>query len=129
MKRLIAITTALLAMALPVVAYAAQPASPRGCRSPKSYIKDLRISTNRSGDTNRCFVAGFVAEKAPFVNGRHFRLAGNYYTDGDWYISKYTNLPHGSHQSRLGFTVRQTTGLGTPIGRTVVTFILQTAAG
>ena len=52
------------------------------------------------------------------MNGRHFRLAGNYYTDGSWYISKYTNLPTRPHQSRLGFTIRQTTGLGRPIGRT-----------
>jgi hypothetical protein len=100
-----------------------------GCRAPKGYIKDLRISTTRSGDTNRCFVAGFVAEKAPFVSGRHFTLAGNFYTDGQWYISKYTYLPHKPNQGRLGFTVRQTTGLGKPIGRTVVTFVLQTAAG
>ena len=49
-RRLTIITAALLAMALPVVAHAAQRSSTSSCRSPKSYIKDLRIFTSRSGD-------------------------------------------------------------------------------
>jgi hypothetical protein len=106
----------------------ARPAdSTSSCRSATSYIKNLRITTNRSGDTNRCFVARFVAKAAVFAGNPRFRLSGNYYTEGEWSAS-FKNLPHKPHQEQLACSVHQETGLGSPIGHTVVTFIQQNGA-